>query len=123
MAKSLTSLATSEPWTVAGARAVLTAAKRSGLSIPAFAKHHGFDPQRLYWWRRRLDRATPVESPGFEEIRPAVTAFVRSGSVQSGDEHVEIVLRSGRILRVGRSFDEDVLRRVLAVVDDETRAC
>jgi len=109
-------------WSADEARAVLVAAKQSGLSMPAFAEQHGLDPQRVYWWRRRLERVTEPAAPRrFEEV---TLHHAVAGAVDRGrDARFEIELRSGRVVRVGASFDDDTLRRLLAVVDGEGDAC
>lgn len=33
--------------------------KRSGGSLAEFARRHGIDPARLYWWRKRLANEVP----------------------------------------------------------------
>jgi transposase-like protein len=49
-------------WSASEARAAIAAWQQSGQSMAAFARQHGFDPQRLGWWRRRLGGSkTPVE--------------------------------------------------------------
>jgi transposase-like protein len=47
----------SETWTHDEARVVLDEWGRSGESIAAFARKHGFAAPRLYWWRKRLRSA------------------------------------------------------------------
>lgn len=69
-------------WTAADARAALSALERSGLSVAAFAAQEGLDVQ----WRNRL-----AETPAFVELA------VRE------PERIEIVLRTGRALRVSPS--------------------
>lgn len=93
-------------WTDADACVVLDAARDSGLSLAAFAAREGFDAQRLYFWRRRLDRdADHSPAPTFVEVRPR------------GAEHVEVVLRSGQILRVAASIDGGVLRSLVDALE------
>jgi transposase-like protein len=95
-------------WTTVEAEEVLRALERSGLSVAAFAAREGFDVQRLYSWRRRLrDNDDKAASPPFVEIK--------HGTV----ERVEIVLRSGRILRVAESVDADALRRIADALDED----
>lgn len=43
-----------EVWTVADARRLFEEWNRSGGSLAEFARRHGIDPARLYWWRKRL---------------------------------------------------------------------
>lgn len=97
-------------WTRADARTVLEAMDRSGLGVAAFAAREGLDAQRVYFWRRRL-RATEERAitPAFVEVKPWVA------------EHapVEIVLRSGRILRVTASIDGEALRRIADALDED----
>lgn len=93
-------------WTAADARAALAAVEESGLSIHAFAVREGIDSHRLYWWRGRL-AGGPVSdgTPDFIEIRPR------------GPVPVEVVLRSGRILRVSESIDPSVLVRLVCALE------
>lgn len=103
------SYSTSRRWTDADARTVLAAQDASGLSVAAFAAREGIDTQRLYSWRRRLDR--PVDAaraPSFIEVRPA-----------GGSELVEVVLRSGHVLRVANSIDPSTLRRLVDALEGD----
>jgi len=99
-------------WTVADARSALAALAASELSARAFAIREGLDPQRLRRWRHQLEgasesaAATPAK---FVELRPRAP------------EPVEIVLRSGRVLRVGDSIDTMALMRLVEAL--ERTAC
>ena len=98
-------------WTAEDAETVLSAQAASGLSIPAFAAREGFDDQRLYFWRRRLEETSQAAPPPtFIEVRGQTVAVPR--------ERVEIVLRSGRVVRVNESIDAAVLRRLIAVLEE-----
>jgi transposase-like protein len=89
---------------------VLTALDSSGLSLRAFAQREGVDEQRLYFWRRRLGRnAQRRVAPAFVEVTP----------VQRSLGHVEIVLRSGRVLRAAEAIDSQALRRIVETLEDE----
>ena len=94
-------------WTSSEARAALSALSSSGLSVAAFAEREGLDAQRLYRWRRRFSgaRGSVQGAPAFVEIRP------------SRLEPVEIVLRSGRVLRVSESISAPALERLVAVLE------
>jgi transposase-like protein len=97
-------------WTAAEAEAVLMALDSSGLSLRAFAEREGVDEQRLYFWRRRLGRAERTgAAPTFVEVAPAPQSL----------GHVEIVLRSGRVLRAAEAIDSQVLRRMVEALEDE----
>jgi transposase-like protein len=102
------SYSTPRRWTDADARAVLAAMDASGLSVAAFAGREGLDPQRLYFWRRRLETGLVevAPAPAFIEVRHAAER-----------ERVEIVLRSGRIVRVAESIDVGVLRHLIEALE------
>ena len=99
-------------WTVADARSALAALAASGLSVGAFARREGLDRERLYRWRRRLsaERREPTRPTTAEliEIRPRAVA------------PVEILLVSGRVLRVSESIDADALARLVGALE---RSC
>ena len=95
-------------WTPEHARDVIAALERSGQSVSTFASEHGLDPQRVYFWRRRLGEA---ERTTFQEI---VVRPLASGP--DANAHFEIVLASGGIVRVPPSFDAAALTRLLDVL-------
>ena len=56
-------------------RSVLDVLEESGLSTAAFAASEGFDPQRLYFWKRRLERTdTDTPTTTFVEVRQSTAA-------------------------------------------------
>jgi hypothetical protein len=100
-------------WTAEDAATVLAAAAESGLSVREFAASNGLLPQRLERWQRQLASAQP-SSATFVEI----TLSPPGPSVRTSASGFEVVLRSGRVVRVGAGFDAGELRRLLAVVDE-----
>ena len=46
-------------WSEVDARVVLAQFERSGDSVLAFARAHGLNAQRIYWWRSRLSERVP----------------------------------------------------------------
>jgi len=100
-------------WSIAEARAALSAMAASGLSPDAFARREGVRVQRLRRWRQRLD--------GGSVGKAAAAAFVEVGR-HAATERVEIVLRSGRTLRVSESIDAIALRRIVDVLEHDA-AC
>ena len=108
-------------WTAEDAQEALAAQARSGLTLRAFAAREGLDAQRLDRWRRRL--AAQRAAPFVEIPRPAIEAAIAVGGAAGGPrERFEVVLGSGRVVRVAESFDADALRRLLEVVDS-VRSC
>lgn len=96
-------------WSAEEARAVLKRLVASGLTVREFAARNGLETQRLYRWRAQLRFADPA--PGFIEIKSPVGAAI------------EVVLRSGHVVRVRDGFDAEALRRVVAALDGVVAAC
>jgi len=92
-------------WTVGQARAVLDQQERSGLSVQRFAERESLDAERLYRWRRKLNRGGgPV---GFVEVRADTGA------------PLEIVLRSGHRLLIRGAADVATLRAIVTTLERE----
>lgn len=88
-------------WTAEHAGKVLTELSESGLSLAAFARDAGLDPQRLRAWRKRLGEGERTSiAPVFVEI-PRRTI-----------DPIEILLPSGVTLRVSEGVDVGALRRI-----------
>lgn len=99
-----------DPWTEEEARAVLAAAKRSGLSLSAFARRHGLSDRTLYWWQMRTRSHADVE--------PATGSFVRicTQSLSSRETSgVEMVV-SGAVIRISPGFCPQTLAQVVAAL-------
>src|SRR5690242_14696132 len=100
-------------WSEHEARGVLNAWRKSGQSIERFAKERGLVPQRIRWWRNKLEgNGTALvrsESPlALLPVQVTETAPAKRG------EPVAVYLRSGHIVKVGRGFDEEAFARVVA---------
>jgi hypothetical protein len=95
-------------WRAEDARAVLAKLDASGVDLVVFARQAGIDPARLKRWRRALSLSM---APTFEEVVRVPEASVPATTLY------EVVLTSGRVVRVPESFDAGVLGRLLAVVE------
>jgi transposase-like protein len=96
-------------WTPDDARAVLGRLESSGLTVREFAEREGLDRQRLYRWRTQFG---PTAVPTFVEIaRP-----VRGAAI-------EVVLRSGHVLRVPAEFETETVRRLVEILADGPARC
>jgi transposase len=108
--RELVRLVRKRRWNGEDARAVLKDLDASGLSVGEFAAQYALEVQRLYRWRAELGNAAPRPAPAFVEIKPAATRAI------------EVALRSGYVVSVPDGFREEMLRRVVAVLDGQGRA-
>jgi len=121
----------------------------SGLSVRAFCRAEGVGEAAFHWWRRELSlrdresgRAGVTESArrrggrsagterdvglrGCGPARESCPAFVEVSCVGApqGDAAastvVEVVLRGGRVLRVGDGFTAETVSRLVSVLEAE----
>jgi hypothetical protein len=96
-------------WSEHEARGVLNAWRKSGQKLEVFARERGLVSQRLRNWRKKLEGKPPAT--GELALLPVEVTSPRRG------EPVAIYLRSGHVVRVGRGFDEDALKRVVAILE------
>ena len=98
-------------------RRVLARWQRSGLKLREFGERHGIPLSTLTWWRQVFRRAgEPVNATSKSvPARDAVmfTEVPRPATVPATPAVLEIVLRSGHVLRVPAGADTDTLQRVL----------
>jgi hypothetical protein len=98
-------------------RRVLARWQRSGLKLREFGERHGIPLSTLTWWRQVFRRAgEPVDpasksTPGRDAV--VFTEVPRPATVPATPPVLEIVLRSGHVLRVPAGADTDTLQRVL----------
>jgi hypothetical protein len=90
-------------------RRLIPEQKRSGESVAAFCRERNLRASHFYWWKKRLREDTPSR---FVEVQVA-----ESPSNVSGDLRIEVRLQNGRSLLIGRGFDPEHVRGLLAVVE------
>jgi hypothetical protein len=90
-------------------RRLISEQMRSGESVAAFCREQKLRASHFYWWKKRLRENTAAR---FVEVQVAEfpTDVV-------GDSRIEVRLQNGRSLMVGRGFDAEHLRGLLAVVE------
>jgi hypothetical protein len=103
-------------WSEHEARSVLIAWRKSGVSIERFAQERGLVPQRIRWWKAKLEdkNATPERSSSALALLPVQ---VTQPAQPKRGEPVAVYLRSGHIVKVGRGFDEEAFARVVALLE------
>lgn len=101
-------------------RRVLARWERSGLKLREFGERHGIPLSTLTWWRQVFRRAGERVNAAAKSA-PASDAVVftevpRPATAPTTPAVLEIVLRSGHVLRVPAGADTDTLQRVLQVL-------
>jgi len=99
-------------------RGVLERCERSGLSLAEFARRERMSVNTLAWWRHRLRRTgvtarerAAERAAGFREL--VLDAPSSAGAI------AEVVLRSGRILRVPLAdVDAEVVRVLVRALEE-----
>jgi hypothetical protein len=89
----------------------------SGLSVRAFCERHSLAVPSFYAWRRRLQQAAPPA----QVCSPHAVTFLPVHVRPDPADHrppLELVLASGRCLRIPPGFDPNALRALLAVLGE-----
>ena len=111
--------------------------RRSGLTIRAFCERHGLSEPSFYSWRRRIEaeadgdsaaadqrarsdrachgRSEPLgeSEAGFAEVR---ITEAPEASAAADAQAIELTLRTGERLRIGRDVDAAQIQRVMTAV-------
>ena len=107
---------------------VLTEAAMPGARVLLVAQRYGISPSLVYRWRReaagRPARQAPPRAPRFVPLL-VDDGGTRQGSVVPPDapaqdadtDRIEVVLRNGRLLRVGAGTDAAVVARLAAALE------
>ena len=98
-------------------RRVMARWQRSGLTLREFGQQRGIPLSTLTWWRQVFRRAGDQVDAASKSV-PASDAVVftevpRPAAVLTTPPVLEIILRSGHLLRVPAGADTDTLQRVL----------
>ena len=103
-------------WSEHEARGVLNAWRKSGQPIERFAKERGLVPQRIRFWRNKLE-GKPRALVHSEASLALLPVQITEASQPKRGEPVAVYLRSGHIVKVGRGFDEEAFARVVALLE------
>ena len=102
-------------WTAAFAGKILDEADRAK-NDRVYAKAHGINEHRLWWWRRRLDRSRRRLARAKKGRHPV--AFVEVASKQSTfGSPLEVLLRNGRQFRISDQTDAKIVGRLAAALE------
>lgn len=103
-------------WSEHEARGVLSAWRKSGLSIERFGNERGIVPQRIRWWKAKLESKTTALVPSEAALALLPVRVTEAAQTKRG-EPVAVYLRSRHIVKVGRGFDEEAFPRVVALLE------
>ena len=98
-------------WSEHEARSAIAAWRKSGQSVENFARERGLVPQRIYFWRKKLEGSETVAAHSLKLLPVDVS------SPRARGEPVAVFLRTGHIIKVGRDFDEEAFTRVVALLE------
>jgi len=109
-------------------RRVIGEAARSGISIRRFCQQRKLKESQFYWWQSRLGAGEKRQqarafgggntSKATKDAGQATFALVSEESGELGSSGIELVLRDGRRLRIGKGVDEETLRTVVGVLEE-----
>ena len=106
--------------------AIVSAWRASGLALGTYAARHGLNASTLGWWGTQVSkgRVSPARQAKGSSLtrrsaRPAKVAFaeVKVRPVRAATGRIEIVARSGHVVRVDGVVDPSALRSVLQAVE------
>ena len=112
-------------WCAEDARAGLSAARSSGKPLSRFAREHGIEVSRFYWWAKELNKK-PAKPAAFLPVRVvekrAAAERPEVGNRQNAvvAQTVDVVVGSKTVIRVGRGFDPALLRAVIVALETES---
>jgi hypothetical protein len=84
----------------------------SGLSARDFATREGVRRERLFFWKRRLRASSAMAVAGVSFAQVSVKAV----AVEPATDPLEVVTRTGHVIRVRPRFDETTLLRLVSVL-------
>ena len=100
-------------------RRVIGEVARSGVSIRRFCEERKLKESQFYWWQRKLEKRQQARAfKGRKDAGQATFALVSEDGDEVGSAGIELVLRDGRRVRIGRGVDEETLRTVVGVLEE-----
>ena len=90
--------------------------RASGESAAVFGRRQGWHPRTLTWWASRLRRGAVRVPPDTKSVALVRILAAPKLAAPIGTP-IELVLAGGRVLRVGRDFEVDVLRALVDALE------
>jgi len=105
-------------------RRVIREAARSGVSIRQFCRQRRVKESEFYWRQRKVKEIQQAcalgsqnRSKATKDAEQATFALVSEEAGESELAGIELVLRDGRRVRIGKRVDEETLRTVVGVLE------
>lgn len=121
----ITSVQRRRRWSRDEKERLVAACFEPGMTVSRVAQSAGIHSSQLFRWRKELCSHSGDDSPHLVPVQIAQSAS-RSPTVEGSGEQgpgaqlsglIEIELRCGRIVRVGRDFESGTLSQVLDVLE------
>jgi hypothetical protein len=93
-------------------RKLVSEQARSGMDVTTFCRERALCRPYFFVWKKRLREGAAAKFLEVQVAEPAPSV--------PGDSRIEVRLQNGRSLVVGRGFDADHLRALLAAVEPGT---
>jgi len=103
-------------WSAEEKQAIVAESAELNASIAGIARKHGIGTGQLYGWRHQFVVNRPDKAAGFARVELLSEPRRLAGPIVRSPGLIEIVLPNGPIIRVDAQVDEQMLRRVLAVL-------
>lgn len=106
-------------WTAKEAHAGLDAARAAGEPLSKFARRHGIQESRLYWWKKELSKKPPTGIGIFPVRVVGGARDTKCETVETARDTkstIDVVIDGRTTVRVGKGFDGELLRSVVAVL-------
>jgi hypothetical protein len=100
-------------------RRLLAKWRKSDLSVRSFCLVHGVCERRFHRWRHVLQQR---DGQDVRFVPVNIVPDEKTVSAADGSAALELVLKDGRLLRIGTGFDAATLTRLLALLE-EGRPC
>lgn len=91
--------------------------RTSGLSQAEFCRQKGVSLSVFRWWRYHRIQSPKPQASGAAFFPVRIVRRRREETDSPSRKVLEIVLRGGRVVRIGEDFDPVLLRKLLAVLD------
>ncbi len=108
-------------------RRIIAKQGRSGLTHTEFCRRESISAHSYFWWKRELGirakkgrKAVPrgARQRADEKTPSLVAVTIRQAANPAPSDCFEVVLSTGRLVRVRSGFDAESLKRLVAILEE-----